>query len=220
MRIPFFRRGGKISFGKAARLGRFRKSVDSAGWRLQLPVESTGRIALLRGGFAPGPRIHVIHPERMGDLEGAEFGALAAPLRLLRDLGRSAIAGERKPSRLEHLLIVFTGLDEGVLTEADRDLFWRVFQVPIFEQLLGPDGSPSALECRAHDGLHIVDEHAVWETRDGELFFTSLTDLAQPMPRIATGFHGRIVNDPCACGQPGARLLEVRELTRSRSISQ
>jgi hypothetical protein len=78
-------------------------------------------------------------------------GALAAPIRLLRQW----IDGRESLPAPSHAVIPFTTEDE-VLTAEDRDLLWRHFQVPIFEQRLSAEGELIAWECEAHDGLHVA----------------------------------------------------------------
>jgi len=56
---------------------------------------------------------------------------------------------------LNHALIVLDRPSWPRLTEADRNAFWRAFRVPVFEQIIAPNGQLLAGECEAHDGLHI-----------------------------------------------------------------
>jgi hypothetical protein len=49
-----------------------------------------------------------------------------------------------------------------LLTAADREQLWRAFRVPLFEQIIGPNGERLAAECEAHDGLHIEDPERDW----------------------------------------------------------
>lgn len=84
--------------------------------------------------------------------------------------------------QLTHALIVFRDEAEPRLTEPERDRLWRAFHVPVFEQILAPDGTLYAWECEAHDGLHIAT------------------------PGFDTGKH---LIDPslCACGLATPRLV-------------
>jgi hypothetical protein len=81
----------------------------------------------------------------------ARFGpcAAAAPLTELRRLAGKGI-------ELRHAVVVLTyGANSG-LSEADRDFLWTAFGVPVFEQCLRPNNELLAMECEAHDGLHVV----------------------------------------------------------------
>jgi hypothetical protein len=57
---------------------------------------------------------------------------------------------------LTHSMIVLEPAGEPRLTDADRDRFWKAFQVPLFEQIIGERCELLAFECEAHDGLHIA----------------------------------------------------------------
>jgi hypothetical protein len=61
---------------------------------------------------------------------------------------------EKIPS-LTHALIVLARPGERLLNKAQRDKLWRVFRVPVFEQIVDERGTLLAAECEAHDGLHI-----------------------------------------------------------------
>ncbi len=58
--------------------------------------------------------------------------------------------------RLEHSVIAFTYEGQPGLSSDDRDLLWRAFGVPVFEQRLGANNELLAMECEAHAGLHVV----------------------------------------------------------------
>jgi hypothetical protein len=53
-----------------------------------------------------------------------------------------------------HALIRVLRPTEDLITEAERAQFWRVFGVPLFQQIVGRAGRVIAWECEAHDGLH------------------------------------------------------------------
>src|SRR4029077_3325755 len=132
-----------------------------------------------------------------------QFGAsaLAAPVSVLRTLATAIEAGREEIPGLRHFVVGFTGGEQSELAEKDRERFWRVFQVPVFEQRLGFDGRVIAYECEAHDGLHIVPERAaIEETAHSELLLTSLTDLRRPTLRVGTRLGGSIQHDCCDCG--------------------
>ena len=76
-------------------------------------------------------------------------------------------------------IVVFTGAGCGCLTEEDRDRVWRRWGVPVFEQMLGTDGSVAAEECDAHQGLHL---------RDG------------------IRWRGELMRDRCPCGVATPRI--------------
>jgi hypothetical protein len=114
-----------------------------------------------------------------------------APEALVLPLGMALTLANRKQHGLFDLpslnkaIVVLTSLDDTPLAPRHRDLLWRSFGVPVFEQLRGSDGAVIARECEVHDGLHIITE--------------SLPEL-----------RGEIVTDHCACGAETPRLRSQR----------
>jgi hypothetical protein len=89
----------------------------------------------------------------------------------------------------EYPLIVLSDFRNGLMSFEDRDEIWSKFQVPVFEYLLDSAGQIAARECEAHEGLHTVDLPGDWDAE--------------------------ITEEPCACGQPGARLLQMEPQNRT-----
>ncbi|MBM3813306.1 MAG: hypothetical protein FJW20_16905 [Acidimicrobiia bacterium] len=136
----------------------------------------------------------------------AEFDAadcIAGPLEPLRNLARNG----RLP--LRHSVIVFTGIGRLAARPADRDLLWRAFEVPLYQQLRGFQGELLAAECERHQGLHILPD-AVVELRGEELLLTSLRNFRHPVLRLASGLTGRIDHEPCACGRKSPRIVGLK----------
>jgi len=102
-----------------------------------------------------------------------EARTIAAPMSMIRSM-------DRKIWSPDFPIVVLSNIDDGLVTEADRDYIWQSFGVPMFEYLLSSDGKIIARECEAHDGLHL-DE------------------------RVA----GTVTTEPCPCGRPGNRLLSL-----------
>ena len=105
-----------------------------------------------------------------------------APAALAR-LARAVEAREVALSRSLDAVYVRTGPAHGELTELERDLFWRVLQAPVYEQLFDGEGRPVAMECAAHEGLHVLDPEGV--------------------PAVALNFT------LCGCGDTNPRLAEL-----------
>lgn len=147
------------------------------------PMNPAPRTAILAPGFEPTKTAGVF--PRGWDEQAARFQpqSIAASLVELRRLAAQGL-------RLEHAVIAFTYAGEEGLGSADRELFWRGFGVPVFEQLLDPGNRLLAMECDAHSGLHVL---------------RSCEDL-------------RLEREPCACGNRsprisrGARVEELVEL--------
>ena len=113
---------------------------------------------------------------------------VAASVPLLRLL---AEAVETKMITLPHqaAVIAYTGARLDELTELERDRFWRVFQAPIFEHLISAEGRTLAMECDAHDGMHLLDPEA-------------------PL----TGLRAHLDKAACGCGNWHPRLRKIERL--------
>lgn len=94
---------------------------------------------------------------------------------------------------LTHSVIAVTPLGEDWMREDDRDLFWAVFGVPVFERLVDADGATLATECEAHNGLHAVG-------KADRLLTAALT----------AGLTATLDHEPCGCGRTSPRLVGLR----------
>ena len=187
--------------------------LNPAPQAFRSPLEHTPKTAILMAGFQQTSGVKMIAGNWSKGLKRFGASALAAPLTVLRDLATAVETGEQEINGLKHFVIPFTGGEQGELREEDRERFWRVFQVPLFEQRLGFDGRVIAYECEAHSGMHILPERAAFEeTADSELLLTSLTDLRHPTLRVGTRTSGKIQQECCDCGNASPRLVGVRQL--------
>ncbi len=189
--------------------------------RLFCPVPAPARAALLMPGFHSGGGVRVFEKFSRGDLARYKPDALAGPVGILRQLAEGAEDRGAWAPRLGHSVIAFSTPQSSFLSAEARDLFWRVFQAPVFGQLLGLAGELLAWECEAHDGYHVVPENAVFEKdgegEEGELLVTSLVNLRRPVLKLATGLRADIEYSACDCGQSGWRLLDVRRRSFGRT---
>jgi phenylacetate-CoA ligase len=181
---------------------------------LYWPLPPAASAAVLMEGFREHRTVKVFGDEQRGDWMRFAPEALAGPapeLRRLAELVESRLIGIPRPV---HSVIAFSLLPQAFLSEEARDLFWRVFRVPVFAQILSPSCEVLAWECEAHQGYHVAGDSAIFEIdRAGgepELLATSLVDRRRPVLRMATGMLGRVEHAACACGQAGPRLVEVR----------
>jgi len=174
------------------------------------PLEKPVKVAVLLDGFRSSSTIRNFSDFDLDELAELETEAIAAPLPLLRTL-----------AELEHPvhypLVVFTGPRFGYLTSADRDLFWKAFRMPVFEQLTGVLGEVVAEECEAHEGLHIRTTDAIVEIQRGEVLLTSLSRLDSPVFRVATVLRATIETAACSCGRSEPRLLQQESLALAAS---
>jgi hypothetical protein len=184
------------------------------------PLDHTPKTAILMPGFEQTSGVKVMAQNWSKNLKRFGASALAAPLTVLRELSAAVESGQQEMPGLRHFVIPFTGGEQGELKEEDRERFWRVFQVPLFEQRLGFDGRVIAYECEAHSGLHILPERAAFEeTAASELLLTSLTDLRHPALRIGTRVAGSIQHECCDCGNAAARLVAMKPLAASPALA-
>jgi phenylacetate-CoA ligase len=101
----------------------------------------------------------------------------------------------------------------------EADLGIEAFDVYGLTELCGPGVS---IECSAHKGLHIWEDHFLVETinpetgevlspgEEGELVFTTLTKTGIPMLRFRTRDISVIETEKCACGRTHARMIRIR----------
>ncbi len=92
-----------------------------------------------------------------------------------------AYAGLR---RVEPRRAVFVLQNDGdpLLSDAQRDELWELFQVPVYVLLLDAKRRVCAYECEAHQGLHLPRDIGPRRIRPG------------------------LETSPCGCGRPGLRL--------------
>ncbi len=119
----------------------------------------------------------------------------------------------------DQAVVVFSGMEAGILTEEQRDDLWNRFQTPLFEQFVGTDGRIVAAECEVHDGMHIRLDDAIVESHCGEIVLTSLTDREAPALRVLSGLSGEIEHAPCECGRAEPRLMRVGQAAGSKTVT-
>jgi hypothetical protein len=165
-----------------------RKSV------FRYPMDPAPRTAVLAACFRQ-PRLLPNYPIRVfpqgWSEEVSAFGpaAIAAPRELLLRLA----AAERPPA-VTHAVIALENPGVPLLSMAARERLWRAFRVPVFEQIIGPDGELLAAECEAHDGLHIEIAGLPW-----------------------VGYQLEI--SACGCGRKTPRLTPAEPVERVRSAA-
>lgn len=190
---------------------RFRSAKANGSRRVPLHAPWHGQVvvAALTPWFCIEGRVRLILQVSCQALVESRPEALAAPVTVLRRVAAAMAAGTLQLPTLRYGVLAWTGISRPYLTPADRDLFWRMFQVPVFEQFRGFQGELLAAESDCHDGMHIESSAAIWEQRiDGrdELLVTSIGNLRYPALRLATGLRGRLDRSPCPCGRSEPRL--------------
>ena len=189
-----------------------RYTVENAGAvreRLHYPLGEAPRTAVVAREVAETRRVRCFSGLRAEELPAFAPQSLAAPLDALRAAAADADAPAHGP--LRNAVIVFTGILEGPLTPEDGDRFWRHYQVPVFEQFLGFDGELLAWECEIHHGLHVRQDAAHFEScEEDRLLVSFLNNARLPLLRLETGLTGRLIGEPCPCGDAAPRLVDMR----------
>jgi hypothetical protein len=148
---------------------------------LWFPVQKRARIALLDADFRETAEVRRFAVNEMSWLLAWRPEALVLPLDLALSLSDQKRRGLFDLPSLDAAIVVLTSFDDSPLADHHRDMLWTAFGVPVFEQLLGSDGTVIASECEVHDGLHL---------RANEPFF----------------LDGEVVTEQCACGLETPRL--------------
>lgn len=192
---------------------------DAPG-ELYWPLPRPSRAALLSDLFPEDSATRRFAEGRREALLRWSPQALAAPVETLDRLLRFDLEHPETRLPLSHSVLALSGLRRAFADERLRDLVWRVWQVPVFGQLLGPSGELLAWECEAHEGYHYNPSRVVIEADGGgqgepELLVTSLVSLRRPVLRVATRLTGRLESAVCACGSALPRLASVAPLGRS-----
>lgn len=182
--------------------------------RLHYPLGDAPRTAVVAREVDESRRVRCFSGLQAEELPVFAPQSLAAPLDALRAAGTDVPAH----GPLRNAVIVFTGILEGPLTPEDGDRFWRRYQVPVFEQFLGLDGELLAWECEIHHGLHVRPESAYFESCEADRLLVSfLANPRLPLLRLETGLTGRLIAEPCPCGEVSPRLVDMRRRTVRRA---
>jgi len=168
-----------------------RKSV------FRYPMEPAPRTAVLAACFRQPmlPMLRPNYPVRVfpqgwsEEVSAFAPAAVAAPREQLLGLA----AAERPPA-FTHAVIALESPGDPLLSAVERERLWRAFRVPVFEQIIGPDGELLAAECEAHDGLHIEATGLRWD-----------------------GYRMELA--PCGCGRKTPRLTPTTIAERVRGVA-
>jgi hypothetical protein len=139
--------------------------------KFENPLPVSCRIAVLAPNFSERDGVRAFDEEQYTEIQRFGPEILAGTVPVLLRLAETI--------RLTRALVAFSGARVGPVTNRDRDLLWSAYQVPIFEQCLGPDGAVIARECEAHDGLHLY---------------------------LPDHYRGALRTEPCACGRTEPRI--------------
>lgn len=121
------------------------------------PLPPGVRIAILGFAFRETKFIRCFPREVTPTVLAHQPDAIAASISVLRALARTVRKGALQLPNLGYALIVLTEVDGELISQEDRDLLWQTFGLPIYEQLIDPRGEVLAMECEAHQGLHVTN---------------------------------------------------------------
>lgn len=163
---------------------RFRRPADVE--TLRFPLPSHGRLALVDTDLRGAVNAANFRSTDLAAIEAFAPESIALPLSIALSYATQRLAGACLLPSLRCAIVVLSSLPfpGGPMTDDDRDLLWRAFGLPVFEQLLGADGRVIARECEVHDGLH--------------------ADAGK-----ATGYSAEIVTGQCYCGLETPRLRNI-----------
>jgi hypothetical protein len=190
-----------------ANMKRFR-GRKSPPIQLPFPVSPTLRLAQL----SSGPKFADVQPfrlKRVQDLRTFAPNVVVGSSSELRRFAEQAVSSSLDTSSIDHALVVVTHYGTQPLTDLVRVTLWQAFGVPIFELYLGLDNGLLCAECEAHEGWHLAPGVAcTW--LDGEMILSGGGNNG-----LRTGFTASLDPNPCPCGRPSARLLDIEQPTRS-----
>jgi hypothetical protein len=141
------------------------------GARFIHPMDPMPRTAILAPGFQETKLTRVFPAGWSEAADRFHPTSIAGPPDQLRRLAREGILPR-------HSVVAFSYDGQEGLTISDRELFWKTFGVPVFEQLLSPGNELIAMECDVHDGLHIMGDFK--DVKAG----TSMCPCGNPAPRL------------------------------------
>jgi len=194
-------------------------------------VQITPSFGLFNGGFG------MYHGARaMGMfIVPAGAGNTSRQIRLARDFGTRVLTGvvsygihimevmQQEKAELPDLKIGIFGAEifsESMKAKITAGLGIEAFDIYGMTETGGV--GTLGMDCRAHDGLHVWEDHYLTEIvhpethlpvadgEEGEIVITSLTREALPVIRFRTGDISRVISrDRCSCGRTHLRIAPV-----------
>jgi hypothetical protein len=171
---------------------------------LLFPLPWQGRLALVDADLHAAPPVRTFATADLNAIEAFAPDSIALSLPLALHYAGERLAGAPLLLSLRCAMVVLSSLDSSgePMTDGHRDLLWRAFGLPVFEQLRGAGGRILARECEVHDGLHAAG--LSMHPDSGETLIAGQT----------TGCSGEIVTVPCDCGLTTPRIRNLIRLRR------
>lgn len=117
-----------------------------------------------------------------------------------------------------------------VMKKDMRSYLFKCWGAEIFDHYGTTEmGLGGAVECQAHQGMHIRENDLYFETiapdgtplpdgQEGELLVTTLTRKGMPFIRYRTGDIGLISSEPCSCGSLIRRIMYAYRIENSSLV--
>ena len=172
--------------------------------RRKLPFFSPTNLRIAQiGKRADFDGVRVFRAGEWSRIEAYRPRVLAGTAANLQELAERVDLKVIELSSVDHAVFVLTGYGDEPLDDVLRVVLWQTLGVPVYELFLTPEGALAATECEAHEGWHI-ESGATFSVVNDELVLDGFGGK-----RARTGLSASIEHQPCACGRPGARLLNV-----------
>jgi hypothetical protein len=218
--VPYYREGAAASstplhhlLDRSAQFLRPRSQPLRPGFRSPLPG---AKVTIVGAPIEPNRNVSVLPASQWQRLHLSKVSLLAATPTVLRQVVACVECSLMALPKLHDGIVVLNSVENGLLRPGERDMLWRCFGLPVFEQWLGLEGELLAHECAVHQGLHLNTNAADFEWRDGQLLVTSLLARQWITHRLETGWTGEIDTRPCPCGDSRPRLRGLTTWTASR----
>jgi len=96
------------------------------------------------------------------------------------------------------------------LFDEQRQVIRAAFGCETFDQYACGESEATAMECAAHEGLHVTEERAIVELGpEGAVILTDLDNRAFPLIRYRNGDAAEWSERPCSCGRQSRMLRRV-----------
>jgi len=162
---------------------------------LRFPLPVPARLAIIDAQFHLAAHMRAFDSLDIHGLVHYAPDAMALPVDTALSIADRKLRGLLDLPSLKLAIVVFSSVDLlGAFETHHRDLLWKVFGLPVFEQLRGATGEVIARECEVHDGLHLDAD-------------------------MRAGIRDEIVTGQCDCGLETPRLLHRKFGTRTRAAA-
>ena len=208
------------------------RSIYTTGGRAQDVIH----IAYGYGLFTGGLGFHYGAQKLGAKIIPASGGMTQRQIKLMKDLGATILActpsfaiylaetmvqeciDPKKELKLKSGMFGAEPWSDHIRKRIENEMGIEAFDVYGLTELCGPGVS---VECNAHNGLHIWEDHFIVETIDpdsgevlppgqeGEIVFTTLTKTGLPVLRYRTRDISKIETEMCSCGRTHARMMRV-----------